>query len=46
MGSKEINEIIKRHTLDSPPVSPDVSISPTTSPKTKVSKLLSLMGKK
>jgi len=46
MGSKKINEIIRRHTLDSPPVSPDVSISPTTSPKTKMSKFLSLIGKK
>lgn len=46
MGSKEIDEKIRQHIIDSPPVSPDVSVSPTISPKTTMNKFLSLIGKK
>ena len=40
MGSKEIDETIREHVLQSPPV------SPASSPKSKMSKFLSLMSKK
>ena len=44
MGSKEIDETIREHVLQSPPVSP--ASSPQSSPKSKMSKFLSLMSKK
>ena len=44
MGSREIDDTIREHVLQSPPVSP--ASSPQSSPKSKMSKFLSLMSKK